>query len=56
MNVSLVALAPSEKELSSDMPSPVNLKYGFVNPCAVAVRVILLEGFGVLPAALYTIE
>jgi len=38
------------------MPSPVNLKYGFVKPCAVAVNVIVLEGSGLAPAALYTIE
>ena len=42
---------PSVKVPSSDIPSPVNLKYGLEKFCAVAVSVIVPLGFGVVPSA-----
>ena len=33
----------------------MNLKYAFVKFCELAVKVIVLEGLGVVPSAAYTI-
>ena len=50
--------APLVNELSSVIPSPVNLKYGSTKFIAVAVKRIsvLAEGLGVAPSLSYTIE
>ena len=42
---------PSVKVLSSDIPSPVNLKKGLLKFCDVAVNVIVPLGLGVVPSA-----
>ena len=50
-----MADVPFENAISSVIPSPVNLKYPSVKFCESAVKVIVLLGDGVAPAASYVI-